>query len=74
MTDGRTPEYVFKYFSEEDAMLALHARDMVSCLWEIDQKCRSLLKYGSPSEDLAVLCEEIRRFISEEVDLDRLYR
>ena len=34
-----------------------------STLWEIDQKCRSLLKHGDPSDEAARLAEEIRGMI-----------
>jgi hypothetical protein len=36
-------------------------------LWEIDQRCRSLLKHGEPTEGEARLAEEIRGMIDEEL-------
>jgi hypothetical protein len=36
-------------------------------LWEIDQKCRSLLKYGEPTEAETRLAEEIRAMIDAEL-------
>jgi hypothetical protein len=36
-----------------------------ACLWEIDQRCRSLLKHGSPSEETRALAEEIRLILRE---------
>jgi hypothetical protein len=36
-------------------------------LWEIDQRCRSLLKYGEPTEAEARLAEEIRAMIDPEL-------
>jgi hypothetical protein len=36
-------------------------------LWEIDQKCRSLLKHGHPTPDAARLAEEIRGMIPGEL-------
>ena len=74
MTEERSPEYTFRYFDEQDALLALHARDMAGLLFEIDQLCRSKLKYEEPAEAYAAFCEEIRRLIREEVDLDKLWR
>lgn len=32
-------------------------------LWDIDQRCRSLLKHGEPSEETRLLAEEIRAMI-----------
>jgi hypothetical protein len=40
-------------------------RKMVTTLWEIDQRCRSLLKHGSPSEETRALAEEIRLILRE---------
>jgi hypothetical protein len=40
-------------------------RQMVATIWEIDQRCRSLLKHGSPSEETRALAEEIRLIIRE---------
>lgn len=42
---------------------ALHGREALSVLWEIDQRCRSLLKHGDPTEEQAKLAEEIREMI-----------
>ena len=36
-------------------------------LWEIDQRCRSLLKHGSPTDEEARLAEEIRGMIDGEL-------
>lgn len=32
-------------------------------LWDIDQRCRSLIKHGEPSGDALRLAQEIRRLI-----------
>ena len=40
-------------------------RQMVSTIWEIDQRCRSLLKHGEPSEETAALAEEIRAMLRD---------
>jgi len=74
MTEERHPEFAFRYFDEQDALLALHARDMAGLLFEIDQLCRSKLKYEEPDDKHAAFCEEIRRLIREEVDLDRIWK
>jgi hypothetical protein len=36
---------------------------MVATIWEIDQRLRSLVKHGEPSEETARLAEEIREMI-----------
>jgi hypothetical protein len=36
-------------------------------LWEIDQKCRSLLKHGDPTPEERKLAEEIRGMIPGEM-------
>ena len=40
-------------------------------LWDIDQRCRAILKYSEPSEETARLAEEIREMIgASKVELD----
>lgn len=36
-----------------------------SLLWEIDQRCRSLLKHGEPTSETRQLAEDIRGMIRE---------
>jgi hypothetical protein len=36
-------------------------------LWEIDQKCRGLIKYGEPTPEQRTLAEEIRGMIDAEL-------
>jgi hypothetical protein len=36
-------------------------------LWEIDQKCRSLLKHGDPTPEQARLAQDIRAMIDGEL-------
>jgi hypothetical protein len=36
-------------------------------LWDIDQHCRSLIKYGEPNEQEARLAQEIRAMIDAEL-------
>ena len=40
-------------------------RAMAAALWDIDQRCRSLVKHGDPSEETKRLAEEIRDMIRE---------
>jgi len=40
-------------------------RQMAATIWEIDQRCRSLLKHGEPSGETGQLAEEIRQLIRD---------
>ena len=42
-------------------------RQALSCLWEIDQGLRSLIKHGEPSDETRRLAEEIRAMIPAEL-------
>lgn len=48
---------------EGDFKSATQGREAKLVLWEIDQRCRSLLKHGEPTEQEARLAEEIRGMI-----------
>jgi hypothetical protein len=48
---------------EGDFKTAVQGRDAKLSLWEIDQRLRSLLKHGEPTEQEARLAEEIREMI-----------
>lgn len=50
---------------EVDFRAALQGPEAKAVLWEIDQRCRSLLKHGNPGEDLAAFAEEVRLIIRE---------
>jgi hypothetical protein len=41
--------------------------EAMQVLWQIDQRCRSLLKYGEPSSETGQLAEEIRGLIPAEL-------
>lgn len=49
-----------------DFTAAINGRKAFLALWEIDQKLRSLLKHGEPSDAEARLAEEIRQLIRAE--------
>jgi hypothetical protein len=51
--------------SEFDA--ARLGRQALTCLWDIDAHCRSLLKYGQPTQEQRTLAEEIRAMIDAEL-------
>ena len=53
--------------SEFDA--AMQGQAAKSLIWDIDQRLRSVLKHGDPSEETAALCEELRQMIREEPGL-----
>ena len=36
-------------------------------LWEIDQRCRSLIRHGNPTPEERTLAEQIREMISSEL-------
>ena len=38
-----------------------------SVLWDIDQRCRSIIKYGEPGDETRRLAEEIREMIPGEM-------
>ena len=40
-------------------------RAMAATLWEIDQRCRSLVKHGEPSSETGQLAEELRQMIRD---------
>lgn len=42
-------------------------RAALSALWEIDQRCRALLKHGDPTDEERRLAEEIRGMIDAEL-------
>lgn len=46
---------------------AIHGRDALTALWEIDQRMRSLLKHGDPTDEESALAEEVRAMIPREL-------
>lgn len=67
-------EVTFKYYLPEhsgDVFIHTNASKMYSLLWELDQRCRTVLKYEEKaSADRQTLAEEIRKMIWEEINLD----
>lgn len=51
---------------ESDLRDAMQGRDAKLLLWELDQKCRALLKHGSPSQETADFAQSIRDMIHED--------
>ena len=50
---------------EVEHRAALQGLAAKSALWEIDQRCRALMKHGQPSGETRELAEEIRSLIRE---------
>lgn len=50
---------------EPEHRAALQGREAKRVLWEIDQRLRTLLKHGDPSDETARLAEEIRDLIRQ---------
>ena len=69
-------EVTFKYYlpdNREDMIMHMLAPDMYSVLHEIDQKCRSHVKYDDKATQESVdFAEEIREFIHSSIDLDKI--
>lgn len=56
---------------EVEYRAAVQGSEAKALLWDIDQRCRSILKYGSPSQETAKLAEEIREMIgASKVEVD----
>jgi hypothetical protein len=52
---------------EPEFRYATLGRDALLALWDVDQRCRSALKYGEPSEETAEMLREIREMIPSEL-------
>ena len=68
-------EAILKFNLPEDRnehKLALKGSKYYSCLWEIDQTLRSILKHGHEYKDVEELAQYIRKTIAEMVDLDEI--
>jgi hypothetical protein len=50
-----------------DLNAALYGQEALCVLFEIDNKCRSLLKYGTPSDETRQQVQEIRELIPFEL-------
>lgn len=60
------PKAVLKFDlpdEQGDFDAAIYGREAMSALWDIDQRLRSLLKHGDPTEEQAKLAEKIREMI-----------
>ena len=53
------------HFNDEgDLRLALNGRKYFGCLWDIDQKLRAVVKYGS-DDDRDTICCAVRDMIAD---------
>ena len=41
--------------------------EAMQVLWQIDQRLRSLMKYGAPCGETRILCDELRAMIPNEL-------
>lgn len=60
------PEAILRFDLPDDQSefnAALHGREALAVLWEIDQHCRNLLKHGEPIGAERRLAESIRAMI-----------
>lgn len=59
-----TVTFTFDLYEDNDLLaIFMHARNMYSLIQDIDDKCRSLLKYQAASKELDKFAEEIRELI-----------
>lgn len=76
MDDGKSPEVTFRYYlpdNQDELFLHIHASKMYCLLHEIDQQCRTLIKYrGDASKDAVDLAEELRAMIHDGINLDMI--
>lgn len=73
MSDAKSTEVTFKYYLPEhnnELWLTTNASALYSALWEINDRCRGLLKYDDPETTAGSLARFIQDCISEYVDLD----
>lgn len=64
------PKAILKFDLPEEQSefaAAIRGREALTILWGIDQRCRSLLKHGEPTEAERRLAEEIRQMIPFEL-------
>lgn len=72
----KCPEVTFKYYlpeNDDDVWMHINSSKMYGLLHELDQRCRTVVKYeDSASEDRLKLAEELRDMIHAEIDMDRV--
>jgi hypothetical protein len=75
MEEHKPSEVIFKYYMpehEHEVYLHTSASKMHCILWDIDQLCRSAIKYDDNcSDDKVRLAEEIREMICS-IDFDSM--
>ena len=50
---------------KDEAERILSYSKSLSLIWDIDQRCREICKYGEPSKETEKILEEIRNMIAE---------
>lgn len=69
----KSSEVTFKYYlpeNDEDVLLHINARKLYQCLYDIDQVCRKIIKYGDDGILIEGLAESIRDIIHNNVNMD----
>ncbi len=70
--EEKSSEVCFKYYlpaQKSEVFIHINAQKMYSLLWDIDQNCRSKLKYGE-DDKWPQFVQGIRDMINSEIDLD----
>lgn len=74
MEESKSSEVSFKYYlpeHQDEVFLHVNAWKMYSLLHDIDQHCRSIIKYEeNPIDSRLALAEKIRDMIYTEIDMD----
>lgn len=72
----KSSEVIFKYYlpdNQDELWIHIQASDMYDLIYQIDQLCRSFVKYGSKDIlNAEQLAEKIREMICENIDLDKI--
>ena len=78
MEEYKKSEVTFKYYmpdNEDDVWMHVHASDMYSLIYDVDQFCRSVIKYGKESQQIKDeddFAEKIREMIRNRIDMDKI--
>ena len=74
--ESKSVEAILKFYipeNQEEFWMATHAHKMWICLYQLDQKMRNILKHEENlSEGRIALAEEVRQFIWDNVNLDKM--
>lgn len=57
---------------KNELLMAINGKDYLCVLWDLDQKLRSISKYGHKYKSVEEIVEELREEIREEIDFSIL--